>query len=197
MTLRISRRDFVKIAGTALVLSSIPVSISVVSGIRQPSVSRLEAIGSREVVRTFCGMCGALCGIQVVKVDGRIAYVEPLDGHPQRGLCGRSASTVWLWDSPPRLRKPLKRVGERGEARFQEVDWDTALNEIAAKLSDNALCVKACPTKASYYDPKTGLVTIDYRLCVGCKACVVACPYGASGWTRRATCLVSALGLSV
>jgi thiosulfate reductase/polysulfide reductase chain A len=118
LTLRISRRDFVKIAGTALVLSSIPVSINVVSGIRQPSVSRLEAIGSREVVRTFCGMCGALCGIQVVKVDGRIAYVEPLDGHPQRGLCGRSASTVWLWDSPLRLRKPLKRVGERGEARF-------------------------------------------------------------------------------
>jgi Fe-S-cluster-containing dehydrogenase component len=44
---------------------------------------------------------------------------------------------------------------------------------------DNAPCVKACPTKASYYDPKTGLVTIDYRLCIGCKACVVACPYGA------------------
>lgn len=44
---------------------------------------------------------------------------------------------------------------------------------------DNAPCVKACPTKASHYDPKTGLVTIDYRLCIGCKACVVACPYGA------------------
>jgi thiosulfate reductase/polysulfide reductase chain A len=136
LTLRISRRDFVKIAGTTLVLSSIPISLGVVSGIRQPSVSRLEAIGSREVVRTFCGMCGALCGIQVVNVDGRIAYVEPLDGHPQRGLCGRSASTVWLWDSPLRLRKPLKRVGERGEASFQEVDWDTALNEIAAKLRE-------------------------------------------------------------
>ncbi len=44
---------------------------------------------------------------------------------------------------------------------------------------DNAPCVTACPTKASHYDPKTGLVTIDYRLCIGCKACVVACPYGA------------------
>ncbi len=90
-------------------------------------------------------MCGALCGIQVVKVDGRIAYVGPLDGHPQRGLCGRAASTTWLWDSPLRLRRPLKRVGERGEARFQEVDWDTALNEIAAKLREVVATVSSYP----------------------------------------------------
>lgn len=44
---------------------------------------------------------------------------------------------------------------------------------------DNAPCVKACPTKASHYDAETGLITIDYKLCIGCKACVVACPYGA------------------
>jgi hypothetical protein len=37
LTLRISRRDFVKIAGTTLVLSSIPISLGVVSGIRQPN----------------------------------------------------------------------------------------------------------------------------------------------------------------
>ena len=41
----------------------------------------------------------------------------------------------------------------------------------------NAPCVAACPTKASYI--KDGLVLIDRDLCVECKHCIAACPYGA------------------
>jgi len=44
---------------------------------------------------------------------------------------------------------------------------------------DNAPCIHACPTGASHRDRETGLVEIDYSKCIGCKACVVACPYGA------------------
>jgi anaerobic selenocysteine-containing dehydrogenase len=43
-----------------------------------------------------------------------------------------------MWNHPLRLKKPLKRVGNRGEGKFQEVDWDTALNEAAAKLREIA-----------------------------------------------------------
>ncbi|WP_094604528.1 Tetrathionate reductase subunit B [Sporomusa silvacetica DSM 10669] len=42
----------------------------------------------------------------------------------------------------------------------------------------DAPCVKECPTKASYYD-ENGLVLVDADKCVGCKACIIACPYGA------------------
>jgi anaerobic selenocysteine-containing dehydrogenase len=41
---------------------------------------------------------------------------------------------MYNWDSPLRIRKPLKRVGERGQGRFEEISWEQALNEIAAKL---------------------------------------------------------------
>ncbi len=135
--MKVSRRDFIKITGTTLALSSIPVSVSLAGKISgSSSDTKLEAGSAREVIKTFCSMCGALCGISIVKFNGKPAYVEPLIGHPQRGLCGRSASSPWIWDNPLRFRKPLKRVGERGEARFQEVDWDTALNEIATKLKE-------------------------------------------------------------
>jgi len=43
---------------------------------------------------------------------------------------------------------------------------------------DNAPCVSVCPTKASYEDEE-GFVRIDYGRCIGCKACMVACPYDA------------------
>lgn len=42
----------------------------------------------------------------------------------------------------------------------------------------NPPCVDACPTGASQ-QRADGIVFVDDRKCVGCKACVMACPYGA------------------
>jgi len=43
---------------------------------------------------------------------------------------------------------------------------------------DNAPCVTACPTRAMYKDPETGLTLHDPDKCIGCKACIINCPYG-------------------
>lgn len=40
-------------------------------------------------------------------------------------------------------------------------------------------CVRVCPTKATYKDPETGIVVMDYAKCIGCKTCMAACPYNA------------------
>lgn len=41
---------------------------------------------------------------------------------------------------------------------------------------EDAPCVNACPTQASHYEDG-GIVVVDPEKCVGCKACIVACPY--------------------
>jgi Fe-S-cluster-containing dehydrogenase component len=43
---------------------------------------------------------------------------------------------------------------------------------------DNPPCVKPCPTGATYRT-EDGLVLVDPLKCIGCGACIIACPYGA------------------
>ena len=84
-------------------------------------------------------MCGARCGMLAMKKKGekpsmQTVRIMPNPDHPQRGYCGRGAQAIWAWNHPLRIKKPLKRVGERGEGKFEEISWDQALTEIAEKI---------------------------------------------------------------
>ena len=46
-------------------------------------------------------------------------------------------------------------------------------------------CVDVCPTRATYKDPDGGFVLIDWDKCIGCKACMLACPYGVRFYTDQ------------
>ena len=86
-----------------------------------------------------CTMCGAFCGLIEMRKEGepvseKTVRIFPNPGHPQQGYCGRSAATMWVWNHPLRLKKPLKRVGEKGEGKFKEITWDEALDGIAGQL---------------------------------------------------------------
>lgn len=46
-------------------------------------------------------------------------------------------------------------------------------------------CVKVCPTKATYKNKKNGIVMMDGKLCIGCKACMASCPYSARYYKKE------------
>ena len=49
---------------------------------------------------------------------------------------------------------------------------------------DNAPCGTVCPTKATYRRAD-GIVMQDYRKCIGCKYCMIACPYGVRSYNYK------------
>lgn len=47
---------------------------------------------------------------------------------------------------------------------------------------ENAWCIRACPTGAMRRREKDGIVFVEASLCVGCKSCIAACPWGTPQW---------------
>jgi len=43
-------------------------------------------------------------------------------------------------------------------------------------------CVKACPTGAMQKREKDGIVHVESSICIGCKSCMSACPWGTPQW---------------
>lgn len=89
------------------------------------------------VKATTCYMCACRCGIKVHLKNGQIRYIEGNKDHPvNRGvLCAKGSAGIMNHYSPARLRKPLKRVGERGTGDFVEIEWDEALGLLTQRLA--------------------------------------------------------------
>ena len=107
-----------------------------------------ETVGRQETVIGVCGICAAGCGVNVHFVDGRIERLTPLKNHPLGIVCPRGMRASETIYSPDRLLHPQKRVGARGEGRFENIGWDEAfeilvgaLEDVAARHGPEAACI--------------------------------------------------------
>ena len=92
------------------------------------------------VVPTICAMCGpaANCGIYAFEKDGILTRVAGMKECPvnEGSLCAKGlASPEWTY-SPDRLKYPMKRIGEKGEGKFEKISWDEAITIIGDKLKE-------------------------------------------------------------
>jgi anaerobic selenocysteine-containing dehydrogenase len=101
-------------------------------------VATVECEPALTVVKNVCPLdCPDTCSMLVTVRDG--VAVE-LRGDPDhaftRGfLCQKMARFLDRVYSPDRLMYPMKRVGRKGEGRFERISWDEALDSIAGRLT--------------------------------------------------------------
>ncbi|MGN6317743.1 molybdopterin-containing oxidoreductase family protein [Trinickia sp.] len=94
-----------------------------------------------EFARAVCPHdCPDTCALRVTVADGRaIKVVGDPDHAPTQGvLCTKVSRYPERVHHPDRLTMPLKRVGRKGEGRFEPIGWDEALTLAAQRLTEIA-----------------------------------------------------------
>ena len=116
-----------------------------------------QAAAGARMVRLGCPAhnCGGRCLLRVHVEGGRIIRIEtddrPADtaDAPQLRACLRGRAYRRRQDHPDRLLHPLKRVGARGEGRFERISWDEAV----ARVSDEIARVRKAYGNAALFVP--------------------------------------------
>jgi len=88
-------------------------------------------------IKAFCGrMCAGSCGVLVTLDQGKVAKVEGDPDCPLNlgTLCPKGLAIPELLYHPNRLLYPLKRVGNKGEGKWQRISWSEALTSISDRL---------------------------------------------------------------
>ena len=90
------------------------------------------------LVPTTCFNCESACGL-LAYVDRETLTVRKFEGNPahpgSRGRnCAKGPATLNQVTDPDRILYPLRRVGARGEGRWERVSWDEVLDALGARL---------------------------------------------------------------
>ena len=94
-------------------------------------------MNEKRIVRTTCKSCHGGCGALVTVDNGQITYIEgDPDSFTKGTMCAKGLASMQHINHPDRLRYPLKRVGARGEGKWQRVTWDEALGLVTGKMRD-------------------------------------------------------------
>ncbi len=81
--------------------------------------------------------CPDACSWVVTVQDGVAVKLRGNPEHPHtaKGLCVKVNPYLEYTRHPDRLMTPLRRIGAKGEGRFEAISWDEALTEIATRLT--------------------------------------------------------------
>ena len=114
--------------------------------------------------------------INTLKKDQNLAMVIVTDRCIGCDACYVACKTDW--EVPPYKDAYRTRVFEIDD----EDQFGTptlSFLPVLCNHCDNAPCVDVCPTGASFKRSEDGIVLVEPDMCIGCKACMVACPYNA------------------
>jgi anaerobic selenocysteine-containing dehydrogenase len=91
-----------------------------------------------ENLKSICRNCHGGCGALLSVKDGKLIKVVPDPESPFNlgQMCIKGIATPEIVYHHSRILTPLKRVGIRGSNKWEEIDWDTALDEISEKIDN-------------------------------------------------------------
>lgn len=138
MSEKISRRDFLKLAGVGAATTAVLTGCGPASRYvkREPYMQMPEYNynGQSTYYATTCRECAAGCGLVVRTMQGRAIKTEGNANNPLNlgKTCARGQATLHGLYNPDRVTGPLKRA--RGNASASPMEWDAATQAVADAL---------------------------------------------------------------
>jgi len=137
---KITRRGFLKtvsVVGLTMVMAKYLVSRRV--SLTAPSSLAKHPPTSPEKVFTIISDVDAhsQCTMRVMVKGGKVIQIggDPADPESKGELTTRGKHMREVLYAPDRLKYPMKRVGEKGEGKWERISWDEALTTIAKRLT--------------------------------------------------------------
>ncbi len=99
---------------------------------------KVKAHPGEKIIRTTCHLCHGGCILLAHMKDGELQYMEgdPDGPHNRGSICEKALAAKQYLSSPYRLRYPMKRIGKRGEGKWQRITWDEALETVVNRLQE-------------------------------------------------------------
>ena len=133
---KMSRRTFVKASGALAAIAAAGSGLAATSTAFAEGTD--ENAGEETIAWSRCNVnCAGGCCFQFHVRDGKIVYMDSDttgDDDFQARACLRGRSMRKWINHPDRLVHPMKRVGKRGEGKFEQISWDEAIQTIHDKL---------------------------------------------------------------
>jgi anaerobic selenocysteine-containing dehydrogenase len=142
MSEKITRRDFLKLAGSGIAATAVLTGCGPAARyvVRKPytDMPEFNQTGLNTFYATTCRECPAGCGMIVRTKEGRAVKAEGNAEHPvNRGkLCSRGLTAVQGLYNPDRIKGPFKRT-KRGDKAIQNLDWDSAVKIVQDAFQQN------------------------------------------------------------
>jgi len=141
MTKKLSRRDFLKLAGAGAATGAVLTGCGPATRhvIREPYTQMPEYTfnGKSTYFATTCRECSAGCGLVVRTFQGRALKTEGNKNHPVNlgKTCARGQATLQGLYNPDRNTDPVQQ-STRGSGDFSKMDWDAAIGVVSDALQN-------------------------------------------------------------
>ena len=136
----VNRRRFLKLGAAATTAPLLPIYAAhgkTVEKLKHGGEAYSRYSGTQLTpVPSICGQCPSNCAIigyldkdQVIKIEG-----QPKSIRNQGKICAKGQAGAQRMYDPDRILFPLRRIGKRGEGKWERISWDMALDSLTARL---------------------------------------------------------------